>query len=265
MSSRLYEIDNISFGYPQNEREVLSGVSFSLEAGQVLSILGPNGAGKSTLLNCMAGLLTPHRGEIRLSGKPIGTMPRNELAQKVAYVQQIHVPAFSYDVFQFVMMGRAPHIPFLGRPKSEDEDIAWEALAQMGITHLADKPYTEISGGERQQAVIARALAQQPEAVLFDEPAAHLDFGNQIRILRLIRKMAGDGYAVAMTTHNPDHALLLEGTAAILDRNGRLRTGPAGELLTEEAMAALYGPSIRLAYIEEIGRRAALHGGIDEL
>lgn len=261
---QLYSVDNISFHYPHNDREVLDGVSFSLDAGQVLSVLGPNGAGKSTLLNCMAGLLTQQEGEIFLSGKPLHTLQRNEVAKRVAYVQQIHVPAFSYDVFQFVMMGRAPHIAFFGRPKKEDEDIVWDALEQIGITHLANKPYTEISGGERQQVVIARALAQQPSVILFDEPAAHLDFGNQIRILRLIKKMARDGYAVVMTTHNPDHVLLLNDTVAILDRNGSLKAGKAAEMMTEEAMRELYGTSIRLLYVDAIKREAALYEGLGE-
>lgn len=261
---QLYHVDEISFCYSKNTKKVFGDVSFSLCAGQVLSILGPNGTGKSTLLNCMAGLLRPNSGEIYLADKPLCTMTNGEIAKKVAYVQQVHLPSFSYDVFQFVMMGRAPHIPFFARPGKSDETIVWDTLDQVGITHLADKPYTEISGGERQQAVIARAIAQQPAVILFDEPAAHLDFGNQARILRTIQKMAKDGYAVVMTTHDPDHVLLLNDRVAILDRDGVLKAGRTEELLTEKAMRELYGENVHLAYVDAIGRRAALHEGIGD-
>ena len=254
----IYEINHLSFTYPQANRSVLNDVSLTLAEGAILSILGPNGAGKSTLLNCMAGLLTPAYGEIKLYGKDLSTMTFREIAQVVGYVQQIHSPAYGYSVLHFVTMGRAPRIPMFGRPGEADKKAAWDALETLGITHLAHKPYTEISGGEMQKAVIARAMVQEPRVNLFDEPTAHLDSGNQIRVLNIIRDMAERGYSVVMTTHNPDHALLLGGEVAILGRDGRLQIGPCSEIITEELLLEIYNTRLCLIPVPEVSRVACI-------
>lgn len=258
----VFQVDSITYRYPETTRDVLKCVSLSLESGQVLSILGPNGAGKSTLLNCMAGLYRPQHGEMGLDGKPLFELPLTEVARKIAYVRQAQVPYFSYNIFQFVLMGRAPYVPFFSRPSKEDEEIAWQAIKRIGITHLVDKYYTEISGGERQQCVIARAIAQQPRVIMFDEPTAFLDFGNQVKVLRLIKEMAEEGYAIVMTTHNPDHVLLLDDTVAVLDCDGRLKAGKTADILSESTLSELYGANVRLIHVAEIGRDAAVYGGI---
>lgn len=260
----IYTIHDLSFRYPKGERDVFSGVNLVLKPGQVLSVLGPNGAGKSTLLHCMAGLAVPQKGEILLDGKPLSTLSRAEIARLIGYVQQTHVPAFSYTVFQFVLMGRAPHVSFFGRPSTQDEEAVWQVLEQLDITHLANKPYTDISGGERQQCVIARAVVQQPRAILFDEPTAHLDYGNQIRILHLIQQMAQEGFAVVMTTHNPDHVLLLDDQVALLDCTGTLRYGNTKEILDEKTLQQMYHTGLRLIHVDELGRNACLHTGLNE-
>ena len=132
----------------------------------------------------------------------------------------------------------------------------------MGLSELADRPYTEISGGEMQQASIARAIVRKPEVILFDEPTAHLDFGNQLRTLRVIKELSREGYTTVITTHNPDHAILLGGTAAILSRDGKLRTGPTQELITEETLSEVYNSELKIRYIEELGRRVCLYPNI---
>ena len=133
-----------------------------------------------------------------------------------------------------------------------------QLLRDLGIDHLAHRPYTEISGGERQQATIARALAQQPQAILFDEPTAHLDYGNQHRTLELIHSLAEQGYGIIITTHNPDHALLLGGQAAILDTKGTLTSGASEDILTATRLREVYQTDLQLIYVEQLGRTACL-------
>jgi len=261
---KVFDIENIRFRYPTGDRDVLAGVSLVVDEGEVLSILGPNGSGKSTLLDCMAALRTHTSGSIRLMGRDIkGLIPR-EVARIVSYVPQLHIPAFSYTVLDFVLMGRAPNIGVFQKPDDEDVAAAAAALSEVGIEHLSARPYTDISGGERQQATIARAICQQPKVILFDEPTAHLDYGNQHRILRLIRKLSESGYAIVITTHNPDHALLLKGTAAILDREGKLVCGAGDEILTERHLRDLYGLSLCITHVEQAGRAACLAPRLDE-
>ena len=180
----IYEIKNLTFSYPGTDRKILDNISLSLKKGEIMCILGPNGAGKTTLLNCMAGLLAPGEGEIILCCRNINEMSGKEIAAAAGYVPQLHTPAFDYTVADFVLMGSAPRVGMFAKPKEAEASRAKEAMKQMGIDHLADRSYMEISGGERQQALIARAIVQEPEVILFDEPTAHLDYGNQHRVLK---------------------------------------------------------------------------------
>ncbi len=257
------ELKNVSFAYTP-QKQTFSQICFSLHSGEILSILGPNGAGKTTLLNCIAGLSIPAEGDILLDGEPILKLPPRAVARAVGYVPQNIVPSFDYSVLDYVVTGCAPRMGTFERPKKKHYDIAMEAITEMGIAHLAHRPYTQISGGERQQVSIARALAQKPAIILLDEPTSHLDYGNQIKVLRTVHRMAADGYGVVMTTHNPDHALLLNGSVAILDRAGHLTCGTVDEILNEPFLTALYGTDLRLIEIEEIRRRACVAPRIEE-
>ena len=259
----IYSIQNISYRYPGTSRTVINNVSMTLREGEILSILGPNGAGKTTLLNCMVKLNIPDGGEIFLRGKNIRDMSAKEVAGIVGYVPQIHVPVFGYTVLNFVLMGRAPKIGIFKRPNRDDEDAAFEALEALNIAHLANRPYTDISGGERQQATIARAVAQNPSVILFDEPTAHLDYGNQHRILLLLRSMSHRGFSVVLTTHNPDHALLLGGSAAVLDREGHLVIGESHAVITETRLMALYRTQLRMSYVPEVSRTVCVSPPLD--
>ena len=258
----IYEVKNITFSYGNDERKVLDNASLELNEGEVLCILGPNGAGKTTLLNCMAGLLKPQNGIIELCGKELGGMDAKEIATKVGYVPQLHTPSFDYRVLDFVLMGVAPHTGMFSRPTQEEENMCMEVLESMNLGHLAEKSYLAISGGERQQLLIARAIVQRPKAILFDEPTAHLDYGNQHRVLKRVRQMADEGYSVIITTHNPDHALLLGDKVAIVDRNGKITQGQSKDVLTEENLCRVYDTEIKLMWIEELGRTACLVPGL---
>ena len=254
----IYEVKNLTFSYPNSERKVLDNASLTLKAGEVLCILGPNGAGKTTLLNCMAGLLTPQSGSVTLCGRDIKQMSPREVAQTVGYVPQLHTPSFDYRVIDFVLMGHAPKTGIFSKPSEEDEQMCLDVLRSMNLEHIAYKSYIEISGGERQQLLIARSIVQQPKAILFDEPTAHLDYGNQHRVLKRVRQMADSGYSVVITTHNPDHALLLGDKAAIVEKSGVITQGSSHEIITEERLRKVYDTDLRLMYIEELGRTVCL-------
>ena len=261
----IYEIRKLTFSYPQSSRRVLEDVNLSLEEGRILTILGANGAGKTTLLNCMAGLLKPESGEIALCGRNLQEMTPREIAAIAGYVPQMHTPAFDYRVFDFVLMGRTPGMGIFGRPGKEDEAACREALEELHIDHLAEKSYRNISGGERQQVLIARAMVQRPKVILFDEPTAHLDFGNQQRMLDRILDMAGRGFSVVITTHNPDHALQLADQTAVVDRQGHLIQGDSRSILTEARLKELYGIDLRLLDVEDLGRTTCLAAGSGRL
>ena len=247
-------VNNIDFTYPTGRNKILNGCSLTLRQGELISILGPNGAGKSTLLNCACGLLTPQGGSVLLNGENIKGMDPKKIARVIGYVQQNQKSAFGYSVFNYVLMGRANSVGLFQRPSKEDEEMAHDVLATMGISHLADAPITEISGGERQQAAIARAVVQKPQAIFFDEPTAHLDYGNQVHTLHLIASLRDKGFAVIMTTHNPDHCMMLGGNVAILDKDGRLETGKYNEILTEERLKTVYNADLRLTYVDDVKR-----------
>ena len=249
----ILEVNNLSFSY-HHRRTIFRGVDFNVAQGEILSILGPNGSGKTTLLNCIANLYSPDSGEILLNGRPMSRMSLRRVARVIGYVPQIHTPAYAFSVREFAVMGRTPYIGAFAMPGAEDYRIADEALERMGIAHLRDKPYTEISGGERQQVTIARVIAQKPQLILLDEPTAHLDYGNQHRVVQMVRELAAEGYALIMTTHNPDHAIILNGKVAILNREGVLSVGRAAETLSAEMLSNLYGLSIKTIYDEDAER-----------
>ena len=249
----ILQVKDLSFRY-DSSRRIFQNVSFELDKGEVLSILGTNGAGKSTLLNCLAGLFRPESGEILLGGRSMKTMSMGDVAKIVGYVPQIHTPAYAYTVREFTVMGRTPYIGAFATPSKEDYRIADEALERMNISHIAGKSYTEISGGERQQVTIARALTQQPQIILLDEPTAHLDYGNQYRVVQMIKELAQEGYALIMTTHNPEHAVILDGKVAILNREGILGVGQAADSLNGETLSRLYGLNIKTVYDPDAGR-----------
>lgn len=229
-------------------------ISFSVEEGEVLCILGPNGIGKTTLLHCLAGLETPAEGSILLTERNIRSMSLTEIAKTMSYVPQFLIPAFAYQVIDYVVTGCAPRMGTFEKPGKEHYQIAEHALERMEISHLATKPYTEISGGERQLVSIARTLAQRPKVILMDEPTAHLDYGNQIKVLRIIKKLSAEGYTTIMTTHNPDHALLLDGKVAAITSEASLAYGGCREIITEGFLSKLYGVPLHLHQMAELGR-----------
>lgn len=254
--------ENISFSYYNNSRLVLDKCSLSIKDGEIVSILGSNGAGKSTLLNCLCGLLQPVSGEIYLNQKSIKKMDRRSIAQVIGYVQQTQQTTFSHTVENYVLMGKACNIGLFQHPTQKDKDDVENILEGMGISYLSKASVLEISGGERQQVAIARAIAQHPQVVFFDEPTAHLDYGNQIRTLKLISDLRSRGYAVIMTTHNPDHCMMLGGNVAILDKTGKIEFGKVEDIITENKLKKVYETDLRISFVQSVNRVTCIPMGI---
>ncbi|MGC1573750.1 MAG: ABC transporter ATP-binding protein [Pseudolabrys sp.] len=232
----------LTIGYP--DRTVGSGLDVALSTGEVLALLGPNGGGKTTLLKTLLGLLKPKAGEVRLGDKPLDNYSIRERARVVAYVPQVHISTFAFTVETVVLMGRTAHGSLFTRPSGQDRAVAHAALERFGIAALASRPYTMISGGERQLVLLARALAQEPQFIVLDEPTASLDFGNQGKVMREIRALAKSGHGVLFTTHDPNHALRAADRAYLLREGTRIADGPVATVLNREQLEALYRTTV---------------------
>jgi iron complex transport system ATP-binding protein len=232
------EVKNLSFSYGRHQ--VLQDVSFTAADGELLAILGPNGVGKSTLFQCLLGLLTGYQGQLIINGHNTKNLGIHEMARLVAYIPQLHSPVFNYTVFDVVLMGTSAQVSPVRNPGAKQVMVAEQALEALGISHLRDRGYTRISGGERQLVLIARALAQKAKTLVMDEPTSNLDYGNQIRILTHIKKLAHDGYTVILSTHNPDQASLYADQAIALAEGSIYRQGPPAEIITAELIKKLY-------------------------
>jgi iron complex transport system ATP-binding protein len=244
------DITGLAFGYTQSE-QIFSGIDIRLAPGQVFCLLGPNGSGKSTLLKCIMQLLTPSAGRVELDGQDLGGLSANRIAGKLGFVPQSLVSAFPFTVAEIVVMGRASQIRMTASPSKKDRDTAMDALDRMGIAHLALRPCNQLSGGEWQQVLIARALTHSPNVLLLDEPTSHLDIGNQVKILEIVNRLAEDGITILMASHFPDHAFLTAHQVGIL-KNGRLLAlGNPDDTLSESLLYDTYGIHIRVVEVKK--------------
>jgi len=238
----LIEVRGAAFRY--GEHAVFSAVDLDIFRGEVLTVLGPNGCGKSTLLRCIGGALPLARGTVRIDNVEVSSLDAGARARKIGFLFQRHSPSFPFPVLDVVTMGRTPHLGLFGVPSSKDADLAEEALARVGMRHLKDRPYTELSGGEVQLVLLARTLVQQPEVILLDEPTSHMDFKNQTLSLKAIEALAAEGVTMVMTTHDPNHAFLLPGRVLMMKPGGAILTGLASEIITDSTLTATYGIDI---------------------
>jgi iron complex transport system ATP-binding protein len=237
-------VESLAFGFPG--RTIGRDVSFQLGAGEVVCVLGPNGGGKTTLFRTVLGLLERHSGSITLQGRPIESLSRSEIAKLIGYVPQSHTGYFAYTVRDFVLMGRTAHLGVFSVPGNADRAVADRALGELQMTHLAERPITEISSGERQLALVARALAQQPRLLVLDEPTASLDFGNQVRVLERIAALAQTGIAILFSSHDPDHAFLCAQRALLLAEGRALEIGAPRDVIRPDTLRRLYGVSVQV-------------------
>ncbi|NLN86646.1 MAG: ABC transporter ATP-binding protein [Syntrophomonadaceae bacterium] len=240
----LLKVEEISFGY--TAAPVFEQVSLGISPGQVLCLLGPNGSGKTTLLDCILGWLKPRAGRIMLDGADITDIPARQIARHVAYVPQIHEKTFPYLVKDIVLMGRASYLGPFAAPSEEDMAISAQALDKVGMSSFKERPYTQLSGGEGQLVMVARALAQQTPLIIMDEPTAHLDYHHELIILETIVKLIRDqGLSVLMATHNPNHAFYLQKNGvdtlvAMMKNQHIINLGGVEEVLSEYKLGELY-------------------------
>lgn len=233
------QINNLYGGYGKSD--VLKDISFSVETGEILYIIGKNGSGKSTIFKFLLRFLTPSKGEILLNNKPIESYSTKEFAKYIAYIPQSHSTVFGYNVLDIVMMGRTPHLINLGSPSDEDYQKTYNTLELLGISHMAYKNYTKLSGGERQLVLIARAICQDAKLLIMDEPTANLDYANQKIILNTVQKLSDSGYTIIMSTHSIDQPLATS-SKILLIKNGKcIGYGNTSDTLTSESLECIYG------------------------
>lgn len=252
MIENTVEIKKLCFGYSK-EKPLLEGIDLDIENGAVTSILGPNGSGKTTLLKLILGLLEPVSGDIFVCGRNLKEIPFKERARILAYVPQKHSAVFDYKVIDVCAMGRVAYTGIFSGVGREDLRIAMECLERMEISHLADKPYTKLSGGQQQMVIIARALAQQAKILVLDEPVTGLDYGNQISLLKLLKELASEGITCIKTTHYPEHALWTSGNAIFMKNGAIIAKGPTEQVVTSENLKAIYNTDIVLMKHPENG------------
>ena len=250
MTEALISIRDLEFSYNGDHRQVLHKLSLDLPARSITAILGPNGAGKSTLVHILLGILKPAGGSVAIFGKRIQEYTRRELSHLIAFVPQSEYTAFDFSVLDYVMMGRAPHIGMLQMPAREDVELTLEHLENLGLSHLARRSVLELSGGEHQLVLIARALAQEPEMLLLDEPTTHLDLSNQGRILNTLERLAEEGTTVVYTTHNPDSAARTAQYLVMMKDGSVLSSGKVETVLTAENLSQTYGVPVRVARVD---------------
>ena len=256
------EVRDLRFGYGSGE--VLRGVSFTAPTGQLTSVLGPNGVGKSTLFRCLLGLLKGYGGSITIDGEDTRRLSARRLAKKVAYIPQSHYPSFNYSVFNMVLMGTTSQVSLLSSPGEKQRQAAEEALERVGVGHLRDKGYTNISGGERQLVLIARALVQDARVLVLDEPTANLDYGNQIRVMEQLRELNAQGYTVVQSTHNPEQAFLFSHNVVAMQGGRVLAEGAPSRVVTEELMDELYGADIKVCSLYDDRVRVCIPRSVTE-
>ena len=229
-----------------------SNIDFVLEPGQIMAILGPNGAGKTTLLKCITGLNDWRQGETLIDDVPLKKIAEKELWKRIGYVPQAHKMVFGFSIEDLVVMGRAPYISSLSKPRNEDYEKAHEALNEVGILHLAKKSCNEVSGGELQLALIARTLVSNPEILILDEPESHLDVQKQVVILETLKRLSKEHQiSCIINTHYPNHAFYLADQVLMIAKQKKAMIGPVHEVMTESRMKEYFNIDLRKLIFEE--------------
>ncbi|WP_082122744.1 ABC transporter ATP-binding protein [Methanoculleus sediminis] len=231
-------VQNIHFKY--GTVPVLSGISFSVGKGELCGLFGPNGSGKTTLFKCCLRFLNANQGTVQICGDDVSQRSIEELARLVAYVPQEHKPPFPYLVREVVLMGRTPHLGGFFGVKRRDKEIAMDALAALEIADLADRPYNQLSGGQRQMVLMARAIAQDTPILFLDEPTSALDFQNQMRIWQIMRDVAEDGKTILACSHDPNHVAWFCSRVVVMGSGRVVAEGEPMDVISEDVLEAIY-------------------------
>ncbi|SKC46720.1 ABC transporter ATP-binding protein [Maledivibacter halophilus] len=247
------ELKNVTCGYGKNT--IIKDISMEIKSGEALCILGPNGVGKTTLFKTILGFLKLQKGEILIDGRSIYDYKTKELAKIMGYVPQAHNPPFPFKVIDIVLMGRISYMGAFSSPRKKDMDIALRAMETLDILYLKDRIYTEISGGEKQLTLIARALAQEAKMLIMDEPTSNLDFGHQIRVLNHINDLIKSGIGVIMTSHFPNHVFLCATKVSMIKDGKLFKIGTPKQVITKESLKDIYGIDTEVIDIERKHKR----------
>ncbi len=234
----LLVVRDLHCGY--GSKEIVHGVSFEVSRGDFVCVIGANGCGKTTMLKSILGLARPFSGDVSLCDRDALKLTDRERARMFAYIPQAHTPPFPFLAGDVVLMGRTPYVGRMSRTTPEDRLVAWRAMRLLGIEDLARRVYTQLSGGQQQLVLIARALTQQPDLVVMDEPTASLDFGNQQVVLSRMKGLARTGVSVLMVTHDPYHAFYCADRVLVM-RDGMLSAeGAPRDVMTRERLEEIY-------------------------
>lgn len=240
----ILEVENGCFGYPKQEK-ILKNINLHLEKGHILSVLGPNGIGKTTLLKCMIGLLPWTSGRSILNGTDLCKMKSKDIWNTISYIPQAHSFSFSYTGLEMVMLGRSSHLGLFEQPGAQEIEMAEAMMEKVGITHLAGKDCNRMSGGELQMVLIARALINEPELIILDEPETGLDFHNQILVLNMIERLAHEeGISAIMNTHYPTNAMSIADEAFMMNRKGDRFYGTTDSILNEQNISRSFDVNV---------------------
>lgn len=235
----ILRIDRLSCAYPRTP--VLRNLTFQVDPAEFFIVIGPNGSGKTTLVKALAGLLPVSGGKILLNNRPLKSFRKKNLAQKVAYVAQTDLAESPFTIRETVLMGRAPYLGLLGFEGEADLELARQAIDFTGLSHLAGRRIHSLSGGERQRAFIARAICQQPELMLLDEPTAALDLSHQVRIMELLERMKKDqGTTVVMVSHDINLAAMYADRLLLLVDGRMAACGAPSQVIDERILAQAY-------------------------
>lgn len=252
----IFKVKNGCYGYNINDL-ILKDINFSVKQGEVVTVLGQNGIGKTTLLKCMMGLLKWKKGESYIDDIPITKIKQKDLFKNIAYVPQAKATVYSYNALDMVVFGRSSHISMLNKPKKQDIEMAENAMEQVGITHLRDKYCNQMSGGELQMVLIARALATDPKMLIMDEPESNLDFKNQLIVLNTISKLSREfNISAFINTHYPQHAIKISDTTIMLNRDRSQIYGKSNEVINNNNLKEIF--DIEVA-IEDVHIHKGVH------
>ncbi len=238
------QVRNLSFAY--GKHRVLHDVSFDIPDGTLVNVLGPNGVGKSTLFRCILGLNGGYEGQILVNGKDMKKLSIKERAREISYIPQSHSSVYDYEVLDVVLMSTGNDLGMLRTPRREHVARAYAALERVGIERMAHRTYTQISGGEQQLVLIARAIAQDAKTIIMDEPTSALDYGNTVRVLSCVRQLAREGLSIVQSTHQPDHAFLYSDRTLVINRGRVASYGSPKEVITKELVSDLYGVDVEV-------------------
>jgi iron complex transport system ATP-binding protein len=238
------EVQDLSFRY--RIKDVLTDLSFQSQGGRVIGVLGANGAGKSTLFKLILGILPLQKGSITINGSHLNHLSIRRRAREMAYIPQTEAADIRFDVSEVVLMGTTASLGLFSQPGKKEIETAREAMELLNIGSFAKRRFDQLSGGEQQLALIARAVAQKAPILIMDEPCASLDYGNQIRVLEQIRELADQGYLILFSTHNPQHVFLYADDVLLISGQRAYAFGPPHDVLSESLLSHVYQIPIRL-------------------